>query len=89
MARRRRRRSFGAVARHGSEYTRRSHVHKFRLWVYVTRDIGASAAHQYKAEACIAKRGHNPKPSRCALGFGRTPTAASKKALRRIASQVK
>lgn len=84
-----RRRSYGAVASHGSGYRRKSHKHVFRLCVVVHRDIGASNARQYNATVATCKGGARMSRGRYAVGIGRTPTAATKKALRAFASKVK
>jgi hypothetical protein len=86
--------AYGAVARRGGSYRRRSHVHKIRVCVTVTRDIGASNATQYhaSAEACTRGyrgKGHTYARGRWGNGTGRTPTAATKKALRAYASKIK
>lgn len=79
-------RNYGAVARHGSEYLGRTH-HVLRVCVRVDRNLGASNARQYVAQAnpCTGSYGRG----RYGTGVGRTPTAAAKKALRAYASKVK
>jgi len=97
MSKRRKRRGYGAVAKHGGQYSKRSHSRFFDVSVQVNRNIGASTKFQYRAQACVVRRGgRGPKSRygpasdrRCGSGSGRTPTAAGKKALHRLASAMK
>lgn len=87
---RRRRRSFGAVARGGSSYRGKTlRPHTLRVCVLVYRNIGASNARQYTAHAAACKGGKRMARGRYGSGAGRTPTAATKKALRAFASKVR
>lgn len=97
MAKRKRRKSLsglGAVAKHGSSYRGkgRSYTHQFRVGIDIERNIGASNVRQYVASACVIARGVKRAAGydkRCGQGSGRTPTAASKKALRQLATHLK
>jgi hypothetical protein len=97
MAKRKRSRGLaglGAVAKNGSSYRGRgrSFTHGYNVRVSVERDIGASTARQYQAHACVVARGKKRAAGydrRCGVGSGRTPTAASKKALRRLSTNLK
>lgn len=82
----------GAVARHGAGYSGRNAIKRFHTVVEVDRDIGASTKNQYRAHACVVGRGPRRAhgyTKRCGGGRGRTPTAAAKKALRALASNLK
>ncbi len=90
---------FGAVAKHGGGYRGRgrSFARQFRVFVEVSRDIGASTARQYQAHACVARKrwpaapprtkGHSA--TRCGFGAGRTPTAAAMGALRALSTRLR
>ncbi len=93
MARRRRRRRYGAVARGGSQYGRRSGIKHFKLCGRVVRNVGGMKSGQYAAEvrACAGPSGKVKRigSMRDDFGTGRTPTGAVKKALREFARRVK
>ena len=86
--RRRRRRHLGAVAKRGGSWSGSQGRHyKFAICGAVRRNVGSSRAHQYEAHAkpCKGKMGRG----RYGEGSGRTPTAAIKGALRKLASKVR
>ncbi len=86
----RKRRSFGlgAVAKHGSQYRGYS-THTLRVCVKIFRNRGASTKGQYQALAASCTKGRRLARDRFGTGIGRTPTAATKKALRAFATKVK
>lgn len=89
MARRKRRSGgLGAVAKHGGQFSGKNRQHQLKVCVAVHRNIGASTARQYVAEAQPCK-GTRMGRNRYAQAVGRTPTAATKKVLRALATKLK
>jgi len=89
MARRRRKR-YGAVARRGRLYSRRSHPRSMKICVGIQRNQGAgSAAHQYEASAQPCGKGRQGWRYRYGQGTGSTPTSAVNDALRDFAKKVR
>lgn len=83
MARRKRRSGgLGAVAKHGSQFSKKNRQRTFRVCVTVARNIGASTKHQYNATAGLCTGKKWVTRGRLGLAAGSTPTSASKKALR-------
>jgi hypothetical protein len=88
---------FGAVAKHGGQFSKRDFSRSFNIGVEINRNVGASPKFQYRAAACVTKTGRGRPKSRhgyrtdrrCGSGSGRTPTAAAKKALRRLSTALK
>lgn len=90
MARKRKSRrglsGLGAVARHGGDYRGRNKARVVRFCVVLHRNIGAKAGYIANAEPCGARRMGR---GRYASAAGRTPTAATKKALASLARKLK